>query len=259
MKNVSVNLTDFKINITDPYGNSSLFNFTWDISSYKKSFIFTEEGDYPFVIYAIYPYDDIPEIAGTLKVRNPYYITFEGFETKNKQVTPYDNDFAYIIAELTEKPYYDRNLEQFIVPMLFSQTYNTSVFYAPYIDGVATLKLWERNTNYAVRMIDGQILFNGIYSVPNITDSYGTNTFIDKYYFNGSNKTIQVYLDEKDLYQYRWLANWIFIILLVFIIAGSVFLFFVIPEYSQLSIIFGLGFISMLTLLRIVVWFWKGV
>jgi len=45
----------------------------------------------------------------------------------------------------------------------------------------------------------------------------------------------------------------------VFIIAGSVFLFFVIPEYSQLSIIFGLGFISMLTLLRIVVWFWKGV
>ena len=255
--NVSVNLTNFYLNLTEPDGNTSFFNFTWDGASetYKLNLLFTEEGNFPFRIYADYPYDDIPEIAGTLIVREPYYITFEGFETKNQQTKPYDNDFAYFTAELsTSKAHYDPILEQFIVPLLFAQLYDIPVLNAPYDDGVAVLKLWETG-EYAIRMVDGEILFSG---VPNITKSYGLNTFIGEYNFDGTNQSYRILLEEKDLNQYRWLFNWIFIILLVLIIATSIFLFFVIPQHPQISIIFGAGFMFMLVLFRIVFFVWKG-
>jgi hypothetical protein len=259
--NVTFNLSEFDINITLPNGTTNTYNMTWDSvdEQYEIEFIFTEIGDYPFIIFAEYPYDNIPSISGTLIVRVPCYITFEGYETKDQDVTKYDNDFAYIIAEKTEKMYYDQMLETFIVPLFFTRAYNTSVFHAPYEDGSATLKLWDNETNYAVRLIDGQINFPGQYSVPNVSDSYDTNIYIGKFYWNCSqNETIRVFLAEKDIHQYRWLFNWGFIILLVVIIFTSIVLFFVIPEYSQISIIFGLGFTLMLIAFRVFFFVWKG-
>jgi hypothetical protein len=155
--------------------------------------------------------------------------------------------------------YYDAILESFVVPLFFEVFYNTSVFHAPYIDGEATLKIWDNNTNYAVRLIDGRIDFDSTYSVPNFTDSYDTNIYFGNFYWNCSqNETIDVYLGEKDIHQFRWVLNWIFIFSLVIIIVTSIIMFFVIPEYSQLSIIFGLGFTLMLIAVRVIFFIWQG-
>ncbi len=257
---VSTNPTNFSMIITEPDLNISVFNWTWDDSDerFELTLIFTEEGSYPFTIYAHYPYDKIQNITGTFIVRKPYYITFKFFETKDQSVKPYDNDFGFVLLEFADQQIYDQYLENFLTPLFFSTQFNKSVFHAPYIDGEGTIKLWERDVDYALRFVDGHITFDGVYSIPNMTKSYGTNMYIDNYKFNGTDETYLIYVTKDEINQYNWLLNWLFIIFLVMIISISVFLFFVIPEKPQLSIIFGLGLSSLLISFRVILWFWRG-
>ena len=266
--NITVNLTDFRLNLTDPSGNTSQFDFVLDISTqtYKLNLLFVEEGDFPFRIFALSPYDNIPEITGTLIVRKPYFITFRVFEEKNSRffgrsnIGAYKNKFAVLIAELgrTKKIRFDPILEHYITPLFFTKQFNTSVFSAPYDNGEAELKLWETG-KYGFRLLDARdITFDGVFVVPNVTDTYGLNAFVGEFTFNGTNQTVEVFFDEKDTNQYRWLFNLIFVITLVLIIATSIFLFFVIPSVPQLSIIFGLGFTTMLILFRVFIFLWRG-
>ncbi len=266
--NITVNLTDFKLNLTDLEGNISSFDFVFDTGSqsYKLNLLFTEEGDFPFRIFSTSPYDNIPNIVGTLIVRKPYFITFEAFEEKNSRffgrsnIGAYKNKFAVLTAELrrTKRIRFDPILEHYITPLFYATSFNTPVFSAPYDNGVATLKLWETG-EYGFRLIDArEITFDGVFVVPNVTDTYGLNAFVGVFTFNGSDQTIEVFFDEKDTNQYRWLLNILFVISLVLIIATSVFLFFVIPSVPQLSIIFGLGFTTMLILFRVFLFIWRG-
>jgi hypothetical protein len=244
------------INITELDSNISTFNFTWSNStnSYHLTLLFTEIGNFPFTIYSQYPY--LYNFTGQFIVRQSFNVTFCGFEQKD--LTPYENDFAYLIAEFTSsKNYYDINLEQFITPLGFATTFQTPVFHTLYRDGCGTFKLYEVNEEYAVRLFDGVATFETTFSPPNITKTYGTNIYFGKYTFNGTD-SIRVLLSEKDINQYFWLFNWTYIILIGLAFVISIFLFFVIPEKPTLSIIFGVGFISMLTLLRIVLWLYFG-
>ena len=120
------------------------------------------------------------------------------------------------------------------------------------------MKLWETG-EYGFRLIDARsITFDGVFVVPNVTDTYGLNAFVGIFTFNGTDETVEVFFDEKDTNQYRWLFNLIFVITLVLIIATSVFLFFVIPEHANISILFGLGFTTMLILFRVFLFIWRG-
>lgn len=244
------------INITELDSNISTFNFTWSNStnSYHLTLLFTEIGNFPFTIYSQYPY--LYNFTGQFIVRQPFNITFCGFEQKD--LTPYENEFAYLIAEFTSsKQYYNLNLEQFITPLGFATTFQTPVFHTLYRDGCGTLKLYELDEEYAIRLFDGVATFETTFSPPNITKTYGTNIYFGKYTFNGTD-SIRVLLNEKDINQYYWLFNYVYIILIGLAFVISIFLFFVIPEKPTLSIIFGVGFISMLTLLRIVLWLYFG-
>jgi hypothetical protein len=251
-----INLTDFKMVLTSPDTSISNFNFTFDedSESYLLTLSFLEIGNYPFTIYTD-PISDIENITGTFLVRNPYYIIFCGYYEDSGN--SYINDYAYLTAEFTtSKKYYDSNLEQFITPLGFKTNFKTPIFHTFYRNGCGTLKLYEPETEYAIRLFDGEATFLTTFSPPNITETYGTNIYIGKYTFTGVDYSYRILLSDRDISQYSWLANTLFIIVLIAIVIISIFLFFVIPQMPQLSLILGVGGTVMLIIVRIVVWIW---
>jgi hypothetical protein len=252
--------SDVKMYLTNPDGNLSIFNFSYVDNSYSLNLLFMEEGDYPFVINGTNPCFDLNgQVTGMFKVRIPFNVTFCAYEIKDQIITGrYENDFAYLIAEFTdEKPYYYPTLEQFITPLGFKMTYKTPVFHTLYRDGCGTLTLYEKNVSYGIRLFDGQATFLTTFSSPNISKTYGANILFGKYTFNGTD-SYNVYLSSKDIHQYTWLANWIYIIMLILCVVGAVFLFFMFPDKPSISMGLGLGFTIMLTIIRVGVYLFKG-
>lgn len=255
------NVYDMQLHIND--GNWTTLNFTWTGDQYELYVLFSEVGDYPFVVNTT---DVEGDITGTFKVREAFDITFKFY--KQKQSFPffsnkYKNNFAYVTAELTgERTFfnnaYDPMLEPFISPLTIKDSrLQKNVWYAPYRSGQATLTLYE-DEEYAIRLIDGEVNFDGEYSVANITDSYGVNAYIGKYDFDKTTQSYDVYLSTKDLYPYRWLMNVGLVIGLIVVFMVSVGLFFIIPELPLTSFLFGVGFSALLIITRIVLFFWLG-
>lgn len=258
------NVYNITLNVNDG-GNWTTLNFTWTGEQYQLNILFTEVGDYPFVINTT---EVEGEITGNFLVRDAYYITFYFF--RDRQSYPfysnrYINEMSYVTAELTgERTFfannYDTNLEPFVAPLRLKNDnrLQKAVWYEPYQNGVATIKLYETG-DYAIRLIDGQIEFDGEYAIPNISKSYGTNVYVGKYNFDGSDESYNVLLTDKDLHPYRWLLNWGVVIVIVCIVLGSVAMFFMIPEYPLVSFMFGVGFSILLLIVRLVIFIWKGI
>jgi hypothetical protein len=259
--NISNPFTDLGIKLQNSSGSIFIFNLTWDSGDqlYKTNLTFLEEGYYPFTIFPYTPCKTA-NITGTFRVFEPYYITLRLFELKDKANTTaiYKNDFSYIIAYFKNQQT-DANMENFVVPLSFKLLFNQSTFHSPYISGTATLKLYEPRS-YILRLIDGNIDFpNGEYSVPNISKSYGTNIYLGDYNFNGTNASYDVYLREREIHPYSWIANWLLVIGILFCIIGATFIFFTMPDKPSSALTLGLGGTAMLTLLRIVIWIWRGI
>jgi hypothetical protein len=127
-----------------------------------------------------------------------------------------------------------------------------------YRDGCGIFKFYEPNEEYAVRLFDGVATYQTTFSAPNITKTYGTNIYLGKYLLNGTNANYSILFSDKDIKPYFWLFNWIYIIFIGIAFVVSIFMFFVIPDKPSLSLVFGLGFITMLTLARIIIWFYWG-
>jgi hypothetical protein len=259
--NISNPFTDIGIKLQNSSGSIFIFNLTWDIGDqlYKTNLTFLEEGYYPFTIFPYTPCKTA-NITGTFRVFEPYYITLRLFELKDKANTTavYRNDFSYAIAYFKNQQT-DTNMENFIVPLSFKLLFNQSTFHSPYISGTTTLKLYEPR-NYILRLIDGNINFpNGEYSVPNISKGYGVNIYLGDYTFNGTNASYDVYLREREIRPYSWIANWILVLGILFCIIGATFIFFTMPDKPSSALTLGLGGTAMLTLLRIVIWIWKGI
>jgi hypothetical protein len=252
-----VGISNIKLRLNEPDGNISLFNMVYDnVSSYVLDLVFTKIGDYSFVIYGdgICP-TILNNITGNLLIRSSYNLTICGFQDKTG--SPYKNEFAYIIAEFTTSKY-NSDLDQFITPLGFATTFKTPVFNALYRNGCGTLKLYEANETYTLRLFDGQATFPSTYSEPNITTTYGTNILLGSYRMNGTSENLSVYLSPKDLNPYFWIFNWILIILIIAIIIISIFLFFVLNERPQFALIFFVMGVVGLIILRIVVWIYIG-
>jgi hypothetical protein len=252
-----IGISNIKIKITDPENNVNIYNMIYDnSSSYVFTSVFDTVGDYSFVIYGDNICPSISEnITGTLKVREPYFVTVCGFNDKSG--SSYENNFAYLTAEFKSSTY-DPNLDQFITPLGFATTFKTPVFHTNYVNGCGTLKLYEANTSYVLRLFDGVATFESDYSAPNITKIYGTNILIGQERFNGTSENLSVYLSAKDINPYFWIFNWILIILIVAVIIISIFLFFAMSDRPTFALIFFLMGIIGLVILRIVVWFWIG-
>ena len=238
-------------------GNHTIYNIPYNPSTqtYSTSFIFSQAGNYPFVIFNEPNLPCIVNVTGTFAVRQPYNITICGFNQKDSSA--YINDFAYLTAEFTSsKKYYDTNLEQFITPLGFATTFKTPVFHTTYRSGCGTLKLYEPNEEYALRLFDGVATFSTTFSPPNITKTYGTNIFLGKYTFAGTDDSMRVLFSDKDIRPYFWLFNIIFVIAIVSSLIISVFLFFIILDKPSLSITFATILIVGLSISRIVIWFY---
>lgn len=246
-------------------GNWTQLNFTWTGEQYELSILFTALGDFPFVVNST---EVEGELTGNFLVRNSFYVTYRFYRDKRSfpfLSNKYINEMSYVTAELTGESSmfannYDPILEPYFAPLrIRDDRFQKSVWYAPYRNGVATLKLYETDEEYAIRLIDGDILFTSEYSVPNYTESYGVNAYIGKYTFDGTNQTYDILLTSKDLHPYRWLINWILIASLICVVAVSIGLFFMIPEVPMLSIIFGIGFSVLFLIIRVVLFLWRGV
>jgi hypothetical protein len=252
-----IGISNIKLQLTDPNNNVSIYNMVYDNSShYSLTFIFDMEGNYNFVIYGdgVCP-SIVANITGTLVVRKPYYVTICGYN--DKSLNPYKNEFAYLTAEYTSSKY-DENLDRFITPLGFATTFKTPVFHTTYDNGCGTLKLYEANRNYTLRLFDGIVAFDSDYSSPNMTKSYGTNILIGQNKFNGTNENLKVYLSGTDINPYFALFNWILIILIGFVVIVSIFLFFVISEKPTFALIFFIMGILGLLVLRVIIWFFIG-
>jgi hypothetical protein len=253
----NVGVSNIKLQMIDPNGSISIYNMIYDnISSYVLTFNFDTIGNYNFVIYGdnICP-TIVTNITGTLLVRQPYYITVCGFNDKTGN--SYENNFAYLTAEYTNLRY-NADLDQFITPLGFATTFKTSVFHTPYVNGCGTLKLYEPNETYILRLFDGQVTFSSEYSQPNITKTYGTNVLIGQNTFNGTSENLSVYLSAKDLNPYFWLFNYILIFLIIAVIIISIFMFFMLKDSPSFVLIFFIMGIVGLLILRLIIYFWVG-
>ena len=242
------------------------FNWTWDnaTQSYSINLLFTTEGDYPYVIWSDYPLGAMQNITGTLKVRCSCYITVNGYTLFPTNATePYKNTHAYIGMELTSQKKtgmtgsrnpYDTQLEDFLTPLTFSK-YPYKMFHAPYVNGQAVVKLWEKNETYAIRLFDGDVTFQqGVYSTVNATRLYKTNIFLGTQKFTcgtGGDEQFNYFFTQKELQPFTWLFNWIFLILIIAVIVIAGFLLFMIPPFAMP---FGIGGVVLLCILRIVLW-----
>jgi hypothetical protein len=252
-----VGVSNVKIQITDPNNSVSVYSLIYDnVSSYSRSFIFDTIGDYNFVIYGdnICP-TILTNITGTLLVREPYYVTICGFNDKSGTV--FKDNFAYLTAEFTNAKY-NANLDQFITPLGFATTFKTPVFHTPYINGCGTLKLYESNASYVLRLFDGLATFQSEYSQPNLTKTYGTNILIGQNTFNGTSENLDVYLSAKDIKPYFWLMNIIFIIAVILVLIISIGLFFMMSDRPSFVFIFFIIGIIALIIGRIIIYFWIG-
>ena len=238
------------------YTNNQTFNFTWTGTQYELYLLFSSEGDFPFVINST---DVTGELTGVFLVRIPYNITINLYNQKSNWIpflsNRYKNDFAYILMDLTtgSNVYKEQN-EKYTFPLNFKTT-KTRFFHAPYLNGQAKIKLWEKNQYYNVRLIDGNLGWDGVYSIPNVSKTYGINAYLGNYRFNGTSTTYDIYISPNDLHPYRNLLNWTLIALVVFVIILTILFA---TEYPTASVIFGI--FSTLTLIgiRIVLWLWWG-
>lgn len=247
-------------NITLYTANNS-FNFTWTGTQYQLSILFSQEGDYPFVINST---QVSGEITGIFLVRKSYIVRVKLYNQKSSIIpflsNVYKNNFGYVTAEFTDKsflnhPSYNPTLEKYLAPLNFRLNPSTRMFSAPYINGEADLKLWERNQVYGLRFMDGIINFNSLYSVPQINKSYGITAYLGTFSFNGSSMDLPLFVSHSDLYPWFTPLNWIMVILILVAVLVSIFLFFMIPDKPSVVITLGLGFSLMIVILRIFVWF----
>lgn len=244
--NTITNNTNISINLN---GTIYSLNYSGVNQNYFISFSFLNVGNYPFTIFS--NLSNYTNISGTFKVYIPFNVTFCGF--KDAISTIYKNEFAYVTAEYSDGYTYNSDMETFISRI---RILRKPVFYASYINGCAVLKLYDK-TNYAIRLIDGVIIFPQKYSIPNITKSYGTDSFIGVYRLNETT-SYNVIFTNKDLNPYFWVFNWSAMLLIIFCVGLSVTLFFMLPDYPVTS----LGFFIISTLgiiiIRVVVWFYLG-
>lgn len=238
------------------FTNNQTFNFTWTGVHYELYLLFTSEGNYSFVINST---DVSGEITGTFLVRIPYNITISIYKDKTQLIpflsNRYKNDFAYILMDFAESDnIYSYQNEKYTFPLNFKTT-KTRFFHAPYLNGQAKVKLWERNENYHVRIVDGKISWDGVYAVPNVTKTYGINSYLGVYKFNGTSSSYSIYASPNDLYPYRTLLNWCLVGSIVLVI---IFTIVFAVSFPTSSVIFGIFTVIALILIRIFLWYWTG-
>lgn len=257
------NQSNMNIFIHTPDGTNVTFPLNFSGGHYTTTLFFSELGDYPFKINGTnYCTTLTGSIIGTFKVRSPYYVTFKGYLNTNK--TKYTNEFAYLLAEPTNGLKISPIAEQFLFP-ISNRLEVTPVFHAKYENGEAVLKLWETGI-YKIRLVDGQtITFPYDFSPPNVTlargfftQAYQLETYVGSVPLS-TNRTIEFVMTDADIHQYRWLFNWAFMIMLIIAFIGSIFLFFMIPQYPLISLGFGTIIIGFGIILRIAIWIWKGI
>jgi hypothetical protein len=248
--------TNVYINIT-AVNSSNVFSFVYNplTSHFDLTLLFADYGDYTFKIWEDNLKITTSNLTGVLKVRTPFNITVQVFDSDDS-FNPYINNFAYITAEF-DKPYNSQfdALENFIYPLSNSKS---PVFHTKYTGGIANLKLFENETNYMFRIIDGDINFNYTYSSPDIKKTYKINSYLGKKYINSTNQNINFVISQNQIHQYRTFINWIMILGILLISVVSIVLFFAFPQMPLFALIFGFLFTFLLVATRLIIWWFTS-
>jgi hypothetical protein len=254
------NVWDISLNV---YQNGSWdnFPFVWNGSQYNLNIAFTSLGDYPFVVNST---NVSGSIEGIFLVRHIYNVTFRFYKDKIFDLPffsdIYKNDFSYVTAEFVNDPnsikkYYDPTLEKYFSKVnMNAKQFTKPVFFAPYRNGKAVMTLYE-DTEYAFRLIDGEIAFPSEYSYPNVTKSYGTNVYLGKFATGGVSQEYSIKLTKSDLNPYGTLANWILLILIIGSLVAGGFIFFMVPQHPSIGIMFFVGITFFAVVIRIILLF----
>ena len=246
----NLNVTMF---LTEPNGSIDIIPvyFSVPLNIYTVGLVFSNVGDYPFRIDVNGTIINQTLTRGTLLVRQPFFVRVKLFNSGDK--TAYKDNAGVITAEFKGSQKIDAGLENFFHPIAVTSVYYKPAFHAQYIDGTATLKLYD-DTTYLFRYYSGDITFPTRYSVPNVTVFSGENVYLGEQKLNvsSSGTLIQYLLSNKDLHQYGWLMNMILIIIFAFVVIGCLGIFFMMPDKAHIALIFGVILIGTLILIRIV-------
>jgi hypothetical protein len=246
-----LNLTIFN---PDNTNQSFIIPYNSTDQLYKLNLLFDTIGNYPFTIDANSTnFGDIKE-SGTFLVRSPYYITVQLY---NKDGSPLIDNFGFITVEYVGNQKINPYLENYLHPVA-TINWIQPAFHAPYINGNATIKLYEPQKDYVFRYINGQVKFTDYYSKPNVTKSLGENVYLGTQKLNGTSVTEQFVLTNSDLHQYFALFNWITLIILFLVGIISLSLFLVVPDKPQIALVFGILFAGVTILIRVGVFLFLG-
>ena len=157
------------------------FNMTYDAldQRYKASITFNSIDDFPFRVEMLTPFYQVSatqKVDGITLVREDYQACFQVFRDSNSS-KEYVNDLATLLAfDRREIPSALRSLEQLDILLEGSMgIYNFSMFHAPYLDGEACVTLYDINTTWQFRLVDGTIRFDDNFAAPQIIEYSGLN------------------------------------------------------------------------------------
>lgn len=244
------------LTINNPDGSNQSFVLPYNATSqlYLINLLFSAVGDYPFTINATsISFGSIVE-HGTFLVRTPYFVTIQLYHPDG---TPLIDNYGFITVEYIGNQKINPYLENYLHPVA-TINWVQPAFHSPYINGNATIKLYEPQKDYVFRYLNGQVKFDSYYSKPNVTKSLGENVYLGTQNLNGTSVTEQFVLTTTDLHQYFALFNWITLILLGFIGIISLALFLVVPDKPQIALVFGLLFAGVTILIRVGVFLFLG-
>lgn len=250
---VLVTLADVPLQISNvqmQLANTTLvFNYDALSQRYKKSFMITELGDFPFVITGRENSTQVFVIDGLFYVRDFISVNVQLFEDRN-QSRRYTNNLAQVIALKNDETFNSKLTQDLLVQaenykkldivlkksikLNLSTYYNYDIrrraFHTPYINGVANLRIpVEATSNWEIRLLNmeknNEYIFDDFnYASIRTIDSIKSN---DVLLANGkilANIDIKILVSQWDVRFWSQFTKWAILlgVLLIFVIAGVI-------------------------------------
>ena len=277
---------DIKVTYTNLSNDAILDDDVWVVldvenASYNMSWVDAEEAwmillkgnktdDVKLRVRATASHYECKEINYTIKVRFPYYFTFElykGESADDTSVKPYINEFQYVYLQFVNKSKRHK-IDLNYLDTLFGWMpfYNDAIpdneidktisFYSNYENGEAYIKLYEMPANYTVNLLAVDTKgFDWDYEfiLPQFTKKKYDSQVIDNLKVKQrQNVTAKIYISQWEISKFNFMMN-VFKYVVIFII-WAVVTFFIAQTSLRAGIAFTIGYFTLIKTLGFVIW-----
>jgi hypothetical protein len=259
------------------YFEGSFYNLT--ASSTQRFYVAVtsnESEDIPFDIYLRNSTSDTLLSSGTMRWRNPYYLTIHFWKSDSNETNQwgstksalYKNEFQYVYMQyasetsgnpLTDISYLDSMVSwlPFYTDTFDSHIDNTLSFWSDYVDGEAVIKLYEPG-NYTIGIVTipiSGITWNEEFVYPQFASKKYKSQIISSdapVALEGTDAEIEVYISMWEVNKFNVIMNVIYNIAIVLI---GIVIFVFVAKFGGIGTAFlaTAGFIIIMKLLGLVI------